>query len=145
LLLGAHFGILLLASILYFLGGFSLEEFTTIAAIVAPLFAGYSSSIVAFFIADRHQLNDVTNTVTNTYAALVISLPLLLVAMVGLCLILKAYNLAFPNFEAMKRFILLFESLSGVYVGMLVYSLFARTPPPAPRGQRGGTSRQETI
>jgi hypothetical protein len=123
-LIVSHFGLLIFAIVLYFLNGFSIEEFTTVIAILAPVFAGYTTSILAFIIKDAQTMNDTSKKVNAFYWSFSFAIPLVLVSIIGLTIGLKAYNRVFNNFEEFKRFFLLIESLFSAYVGMFVYSLF---------------------
>jgi hypothetical protein len=122
----AHFGLVVFSIVLYFLHGFSIEEFTTVIAILVPVFAGHTTSILAFIIKDAQTLEDISPRVNAVYSSFSFLIPLLLVAIVALTIGLKAYNRVFSNFEEFKRFFLLIESLFSAYVGMFVYSLFEK-------------------
>lgn len=124
--IASHFGLLIYSIVLFFLNGFSIEEFTTLVAIIAPVFAGYTTSILAFIIRDAHVLKDRTKPVTAVYTCLSFGIPLILVTVFTVSVTLKAYNKVFADFEDFKRFLLLVESLFAVYVGMFVYSLFEK-------------------
>jgi hypothetical protein len=128
-LISSHFSLLLCATVLYFVNGFSIDEFTTIVAIIAPIFAGYTTSVLAFFIKEAHVLEDQTSRVTTTYSALSFAIPIVLVSMFAVAMALKVFNKAFASFEDFKRFVMLVESLFGAYVGMFVYSLFEKHTP----------------
>jgi hypothetical protein len=128
-LIVSHFGLLISCIIFYFLNGFSIEEFTTVVAIIAPVFAGYTTSILAFIIKDAHVLKDETKRVTPVYSIISFVIPLLLVTIFGLSIGLKAFNKAFADFEDFKRFLILIESMFAAYVGMFVYSLFEKQTP----------------
>jgi hypothetical protein len=135
-LLASHFGLLLVVVALYFLNGFAIDEFTTVIAILAPVFAGYTTSILAYIIGDANTMKDTTARVTRTYAALAFAVPLTMIAIIGVSLILKAYNRVFDDFEEFKRFFLLVESMFAAYAGMFVYSLFDRKAPVGVPGEK---------
>lgn len=128
-LIASHLGLLILSIVCYFLGGFNIDQFTTVVAIIAPVFAGYTTSILAFIIKESQVLKDSTKNVTAAYSSLSFLMPLLLVTVMGLSIVLKAYNKVFEHFEDFKRFLLLVESLFAAFAGMFVYSLFEKRPP----------------
>ena len=132
-LLASHFGLLCYVIALYFVSGFNIEEFTTVVAVVTPVFAGYTTSIIAFIVKDAKVLEDKTDRVGMVYSALAFAVPLLLVAIVALSIWFKAHNQVFANFEDFKRFLLLIESLFAAYTGMFVYSLFEKVAVAATR------------
>lgn len=125
-LIVSHFGLIIYSIKLYFMNGFNIEEFTTLVAIIAPMFAGYTTSILAFIIKNSRVSKDVSEKVTVVYSVLSFAIPLVLVAIIGAAIRFKAYNTAFENFEDFKRFLLIVESLFAAYVGMFVYSLFEK-------------------
>ena len=125
-LVGSHLFLIGLAIALYFMRGFSIDEFTTVVAIVAPVFAGYTTSIVAFIIKEANVLKDTSAPVNSAYAAMSFAMPSVIVLVLALSIWLKANNRVFDNFEDFKRFLLLVESLFAGYAGMFVYSLFEK-------------------
>jgi hypothetical protein len=129
-LMASHFGLLCYVIALYFAGGFNIEEFTTVVAVITPVFAGYTTSIIAFIVKHAKILEDKTDKVTLIYTLMAFTMPLLLVVIVGLSVGLKAHNKVFANFEDFKRFLLLIESLFAAYTGMFVYSLFEKVASP---------------
>lgn len=128
-LICAHLGVAVFAIALFMMAGFNIDEFTTVMAVITPVFAGFTTSIIAFIIKDAKETVDTTARVSTAYVALTFSLPLLLVTVIALSVGLKAFNLVFANFEDFKRFLLLTETLFAGYVGMFVYSLFDKKPP----------------
>ncbi len=54
----SHFLTLVLVGALYLKRGFTFEETTTTIAIIAPLFAGYTTLIVKHIIANRNRKSD---------------------------------------------------------------------------------------
>jgi hypothetical protein len=125
-LIACHFVLLCFVIALYFGGGFNIEEFTTVVAIITPVFAGYTTSIITFIVKDAKVLEDKTDRVSLVYTSMALTMPLLLVVILGLSVGLKAYNKVFANFEDFKRFLLSIESLFAVYSSMFVYSLFEK-------------------
>ena len=123
-LIGSHVGLLLFAIALFFLRGFNIDEFTTVVAVITPMLAGYTTSILAFIINEARILVDTSPRVNAAYAVLMILLPAVLVTILVVAVWLKANNLVFSNFEDFKRFLLLCESMFAAYVGMFVFSLF---------------------
>jgi hypothetical protein len=126
---------------LFMVNGFDINEFTTVMAVVTPVFAGFTTSIIAFIIKDAKVIEDTTARVSTAYVALTFSLPLLLAAVIALSIGLKTFNLVFANFEDFKRFLLLAETLFSGYVGMFVYSLFDKKAPEGAAREPGRPSR----
>lgn len=125
-LIASHIGLASYAILLFFQNGYNMDELTTIMAIVTPVFAGFTTSIIAFIIKNSKVTQDTTEVVNVPYIVLTLLLPLLLVTALAAAIGLKAHNMAFANFEDFKRFLLLMESLFAAYVGMFVYSLFEK-------------------
>lgn len=125
-MLGAYVFLLCAVIVLRLVNGFSGDEFTTILAIVVPMFSGYSTSIIAFIVKDRHTQEDKTLHVTPLYALLSLVFPATFLVAIFAGIFLQAYSLAFENFEEFKRFLLTVETAFAVYVGMFIYSMFER-------------------
>lgn len=128
-LIGSHVGLVIFAIILFFNRGFDIDEFTTVMAVITPVFAGYTTSIIAFIIKDARTTEDTSAQVSRAYVALSFGMPSLLIIMLAVAIGMKAFNSVFANFEDFKRFLLLMESLFAAYAGMFVYSLFEQRPP----------------
>lgn len=129
--------------LLRLMGGFDQEQFTTIFGIIVPMFSGYTTSIIAFIVKDRHTAADRSRRVTGAYAALVFVLPTLLSAVVTTAVWLQGFSRAFASFEDCKAFVMTFESGFAVYVGLVVYALFGRPKSEAPaRGGNGERHRE---
>ncbi len=130
-LIASHLAIIVLAVVLRLMNGFTGDEFTTLFAIVTPMFAGYTTAIVASLIAERHVKEDHSKEVTTAFVVITLLLPLVLAVIVAIAIWLKAYSLAFSDFEDFKRFLITIESIFAVYVGMLIYTLFPRQKAPS--------------
>lgn len=120
--------LLVLVTVIAFVlsGGYTGEEFTTIFAVIVPMFSGYSTAIVAFIVKDRYAGKDRSRQVTGSYAALSFVFPLLFTVVVLAAVMLQAFNMAFEDFEEFKRFLLAIETAFAVYVGRFVYSMFEK-------------------
>jgi hypothetical protein len=124
----SHLLLIGLGIFLYFKGGFSTDEFTTILAVITPASAGYTTSVIAFIISEARVIRKKSPRVNMVYVAFSFLMPTIMVVIVGLSLWFKANNQIFDNFEDFKRFLLLMESLFAGYAGMFVYSLFEKKP-----------------
>lgn len=122
----SHLGVLLLIIVLRLMNGFNGDEFTTLLALVTPMFSGYSTAIIAFIVMDRHVTEDKSQKVTLTFVIMTLLIPTVLAIIVAVSIWIKAHNLAFADFEDFKRFLIALESIFAVYVGMLIYALFPR-------------------
>src|ERR1700694_4576154 len=116
-LVASHFTLILLCLALYAMAAFRLDELTTILAIVVPVVAGYTTSVVAFFISDRHTFVDETKRVNGIFAAVSFVPALIIFTVIAASIFLKAYNQVFANFEDFKRVLLLIESFFAIYAG----------------------------
>ena len=126
-LVSSHLGTLFVAIFAKLIGGLSADEFTTVLAVIAPMFAGYTSAVVAYFVEHRHITADSSRKITSTFAWLSLVLPAVLAVLIILSIILKSLNLGFVDFEDMKRFLIAMESLLAAYIGTIVFTLFPRS------------------
>ena len=53
LMIASHFFLMISVIFVYFIGGLSLSEMTTVLGLIWPLFAGYTSVILSFVITNR--------------------------------------------------------------------------------------------
>jgi hypothetical protein len=123
-MIGAHLIIFIEIVAFYFLNGFDFDNFATILGIVLPMFSGYTTSISAFFIAERHALVDTSTAVTKSYVVLSFLFPALFVVLIFSSILLQALDVVFANFNQFRTFLTLMESAFAAYIGMFIYSLF---------------------
>jgi membrane-associated protease RseP (regulator of RpoE activity) len=138
----SHVAIILMIIGFRFVNGFNTDEFTTLLALVTPMFSGYTASIIAFVVTDRHVSADTSQPVTGAFIALTLLLPLLLAGLTVVAIAVKAYNLVFTDFEDCKRFLIALESIFAVYVGMLIYALFPRQDISEPSSAKNNLKRE---
>ncbi|WP_315722106.1 MULTISPECIES: hypothetical protein [unclassified Bradyrhizobium] len=123
-MIASHIAVFIALVAFTFAGGFSFEELTTTAGIIGPLFAGYTSAIIAFIIKHKDDRSYGQNKINPVYALVSCAIPALFVAAV-LCLIaLRAYNVGIADFDTFKTLIGVTESAFGIYVGQFIYSMF---------------------
>lgn len=124
LMLVSHFGIIALVIVMFFYGGYSFSEMTTTVGILGPLFAGYTSAIVAYVIKHKTDMEDTARLVNPLFAVLAFATPIAFTVVLVLCVVLKARNVGFSNYEQFKTTISILEGAFAVYVGQFVHSLF---------------------
>lgn len=133
LLVFIHFFSLLLAIGLFFAGGFSFDQLTTTCAIIAPIFAGFTTQIIAFFVSNRLVKADRSRHTTLVFIILTFFFPTTLGFLIWVSLIAQAYGKVFSDFEQFKMALVLFEGLFAVYAGRFITALFeakgTRRPP----------------
>jgi hypothetical protein len=137
-LIAMHLIILVSAILIKLMHGFDKSEFTTVVGIVAPMFSGYTSAILAFIIRDRHVTIDRSKRVTGTYALLIIVFPLILATIVCASMWMEAFSKGFENFDDFKTLLLALESAFAIYVSLLVYSLFDKKSDSKSNTSHGG-------
>ncbi len=125
-LVSSHLVLLVLAVILRFFNGFDGSEFSTLLAVMIPMFSGYTSAIVTFIVRDKYAQVDSTPEVTRTYAAMSFIFPGVFTVLVAACILLQACKVGFEDFEQFKTTLLTLESAFAVYIGIFVYSMFEK-------------------
>ncbi|MDG4562470.1 MAG: hypothetical protein P9E88_14370 [Candidatus Competibacter sp.] len=120
----SYFVLIILVIVLYALGGFLFEEMTTTTALIVPMFGAYTSAIIKYILANRAMAEDKSTVVTKAFLFISFFLPFILIA--GLCsiILLKAYNIAFSNFDQFKLTLGVLQTAFGVYMGLLLTTLF---------------------
>jgi hypothetical protein len=130
-LIVAHFFAIVLIVVLHFMGGFLFEEMTTAVALVAPLFAGYTTLIIKYIIDSRRDVVPVQKPVTSVFAFVSFLTPALFVFAIYALIILKALNVGFDSFDQFKILLGLVEAAFAVYLGQIVYAMFREEGAPA--------------
>jgi hypothetical protein len=105
-------------------GGLSFGETITSVALILPLFAGYTSAVVAFVIREKTNTSDSTPQIRMSFIVLSLFLPcvffLVLIGMV----IMQSFHVGFANFEQFTIALGTVDGIFGVYVGQFIHSLF---------------------
>lgn len=129
LLILLHFGVLALIFISFLNGGFRFDELTTSIAIIAPMFAGYTTAIVIHFSRNRFKARDTSQEVTSIFAVMSAAFPLAFFAALITCVLLFSTSRVFANFEEFKGTLTLLEAIFAAYVANFVYTLFEKQKP----------------
>jgi len=129
----SHVVVILYTLVLFIVHGFSFSQFTTLLAIIIPMLAGYTTSIVAFVIKDRHRLSSKSKQVTTSFVVLSFLFPGVFILVILVAVTLQAFSLSFDNFEDFKATLVLIEGAFAVYVGKFVASLFESNAAHPPR------------
>jgi hypothetical protein len=123
----AHFVVILMVVVFYFLDAFLFEEMTTTLALIIPMFAVYTTAIIKSIIDNRNIEHNPTIPVphvTNSFVFVSLVLPALFALFVLGLVTLKAFSVGFDSFEQFKILIGLAETIFGIYVGQIIGSLF---------------------
>jgi len=138
-----HIAVMLLAIGFFIKGGFTFDELTTLFAVIVPMFAGYTTSIVTFVVNNRFSEVDRSKSVNLTFVIMSFFFPSIFATLIIGAVTLQAFSITFENFEQFKHALILIEGLFAIYIGRFIYSMFERVPyedihrPPA--------TRQKTI
>jgi len=120
----SNLAIIFVIVVLRFLGGFDKEQFTTVLAITIPMFSGYSTSIIAFIISDRHIKEDKSASVTFSYSMLSFIFPIIFTMIILSSIVLQSYSKVFVDFADFKSFLITVDSIFASYIGYFIYSMF---------------------
>jgi hypothetical protein len=126
LLILIHFFILALIFMMFLNGGYRYDEFTTSVAIIAPMFAGYTTAIVIHFSRNRFDVQDESKKITFIFAVLSAGFPVMFFISLFTCIVLFSYGQVFDDFEQYKGTLTLLEGLFAAYVANFVYTLFEK-------------------
>ncbi|MGF7179398.1 hypothetical protein [Tunturiibacter psychrotolerans] len=122
----SHLSIILLVMILWVFHGFTFSEMTTTVALIVPMFATYTATIVRSTIATRTRAIATSSEVSKDYALFSLLIPSVFVVCLFTATILKAVNIGFDTFDQFKIVIGLLEGIFGVYTGLFVTALFPK-------------------
>ena len=123
-MIASHFLAIVVLVLLTFIGGFSIDEMTTTIGFIGPLFAGYSSVIIAYIIKHKSDTSYGEGIVNPVYALVSFAVPALFVLIIFSLIFLKAFNFGVTDFSIFKTIIGLVEGAFGLYVGQFIYSMF---------------------
>jgi hypothetical protein len=132
----AQFSIILLLIVLRFTDAFNHDEMKTSIALIVPMLAIYTTSIVALFVqpsnadAGKEQVQFRAMFVTVFF-------PVMFVVTISAMIILKAYQIGFKNFEEFKDILAITQTAFAVYLGTVLRALFNIKFDPAPNEDRG--------
>jgi hypothetical protein len=140
LLVASHLLVILLCVVLYFWRGLLFEEMSTCIAVFGPMFAVYGTAAVKELLRSRGSRRVSKRTVTRSRALVVLGFPCAFTLLIVALLLAKATNVGFTTFEEFKTTLTFIQSGAGVYVGLIVSSLFEVEP--AVQGERGAAAEK---
>ncbi|MGV3572663.1 MAG: hypothetical protein ACO1PB_18860 [Ramlibacter sp.] len=128
---------------LYFLGGFLFDELTTTIALLVPMFSVYTTAIVKSFVSGRRRTRVASPQVTPQYVFISWIFPIAFTTYLIALVVLKAFNVGFSSFEQFKSLLIASEAVFGVYIGLILSSMFSIPKdrlPATPGKKASGTS-----
>lgn len=120
----SHLALLILIIALYVAGGFLFEEMTTTVALIIPMFGIYATAVIRYIVATKALTSNDNTAVTTSYAFISFLLPILFVILLAGAICMKAFNIAFANFEQFKIMLGVLETAFGAYMGIVLSSMF---------------------
>jgi hypothetical protein len=105
-------------------GKFLPDETSSTVAITLPMFAVHTTTVIKYLIAHRLDGPRRHARVTMQYAAVSVLLPLLFVFSFTTAIVFKGRGIVFSDFNEFATVLGTLQTLFGVYVGMVVTSLF---------------------
>jgi hypothetical protein len=102
---------------------------TTSVALILPLFAGYTSAVLAFVIREKTSTADNTPQIRMSFTVLSLFFPGIFFAVIIGMVLMQSYHVAFVNFEQFKVALGTINAIFGVYVGQFIHSLFLAAKP----------------
>lgn len=114
--------------LLYFKSGFTLEEVTTLTAIIFPAMAVYISSIIKSIIDEDEQTNLSQKKIGFQKIVVILLFLSSYITLILGGIILKAYNIysAQLSFEFLKIMIAIAETTFGVPFSQLFFSIYKK-------------------
>lgn len=120
----SYFSLIILVIVLYAIGGFLFEEMTTTTALIVPMFGVYTAAIIKYILTNRAMSDDKSSIVTKPFLFISFFLPFVFIASLCSIILLKVYNIAFSNFDQFKLTLGVLQTAFGVYMGLLLTTLF---------------------
>jgi len=127
LMVVGHVAVFLLLTLLWQMGGFTVNQLITVSAIIAPLFAAFTSSSIDFLI-DTSKVRRKGAKWATAPTVVVIFLPICFFLAVGGALYSKALSTGgIQKFDDLVRILGVIEASFAVYVGQITKRLFKLT------------------
>lgn len=123
LLIASHSLFIALCVLLYFLRGLLFEEMSTCLALLTPMFAVYTTTVVRDLVKNRHRTRSPSRKVSLGFAIVAFFFPCLFVIATATLLLAKAFNYGFSSFEDLKVTLALVQNAFGIYVGLIIGAL----------------------
>jgi hypothetical protein len=132
--------------ILYFMKGFAYPDLTTSIAMLLPLFAGFTTSIIKDAIAEATPgaAAIVTRQLPWNYGFLMLMFCGSFSVYLLLIVTLKGFNLGFNSFDEFKMLLAASETAFGIYVGYMMPILFTHGGPQVVKPPAGGVKTGPT-
>ena len=128
LFLGGHLGTFIALILLTQGGGFDSQEFKTIAGLVLPTFAVYTTTIIKSVITERHKKVGSRRQTSGQFASITLILSIVFTIAIPILIFLKATNFI-SNFEQFILFLTATETTFAAYLGLIIDALYKATPP----------------
>ena len=113
-------------SVIWLFGAFLTDEMTTTVAIIAPFLATYTTAIIKYIAELKNKVLARGRPVTSIFVFMSFCIPGAFVMLLVAAVLLKAFNIGLRSFEDFKIMLATVETIFGVYVGQLIFSLFER-------------------
>lgn len=121
----SHAGLIFLTIWFAACGGFTFNQATTTLGLIGPLFVGYTSVIVSFYVRHRHESDHVDSpTVNRGYTVLSWFFPVFLASLLLAAILGYVYGKGIEEFDNFVKAIGIIEGICGIYVGQFIYSMF---------------------
>jgi hypothetical protein len=125
LLIALNLSIFLFVFGCFLMGGFDATQFTTVLAIVFPMFACYATAAIRYFTTARFVRAHVSNQlIASAFTVLSFGMPTLFALIIMLVIGAQADGVIFTNFTQFTTILLMMESVFSINIGMLVYTIF---------------------
>ncbi|PZF72565.1 hypothetical protein [Taibaiella soli] len=127
LFITGHFSIIIEILALRFIGWYDTPAIKICLPIIVPLFAAYTTVIINYYVVNKSKTRVSEDLVNIVFAFIAIFIPLVFICIMGYILYYQAVS-PMDN-DDFTFFLGLGELIFGVYLGILVKSIYGATPP----------------
>ncbi|MCP4370651.1 MAG: hypothetical protein GY797_21445 [Deltaproteobacteria bacterium] len=124
--IGLHLLLISSLVVLFLMGGYHFNEFTTILAIVLPITVIYVSAVVKHFVDISTCKQSAIRHLRMPYVVITMSLGFLFFGILICLVFLKAFNIGTITFEVLKVLIAITETGLGIYFSNLFFAYYER-------------------
>jgi hypothetical protein len=126
----SHFLILVIVLTSPWYAKLDSQKALSLATVIAPLFAGFSTAIIKYFVRHAEWQKDESKKASLPHIVISFFVPVLFAGLVIFFFLGFALNYLNLDFETARLVIASLEGFFGVYVGFILEGMFNYSPPP---------------
>jgi hypothetical protein len=120
----SHFIVFIVVMIVSAIGGMDFSETTTSVALIAPMYAAYTTAIIRFIIDNKRKRAVKSPAVTKAYTFISFFIPALFTGAIIIIVVLRGFRIWIRDPDMYKYLIGAMETIFGIYAGLILRDMF---------------------